>query len=167
MAVVVYRVKKDLCVNDVTVLKKDEYVSVKDLDKVNDKLRSVIGFAYCNVNVSNTNYFEQVRGKEFKEGDYVLYPAYSIKQELFKVLGYDNNTYTYEIVNTGGNKRLSVGSEKLEKANIYYFVNSCGQICLTNEEKCHARDEWTKISGNHFDTYEEARKHMLSIRDKK
>ena len=93
---------------------------------------------------------EEVKTTAFGE---TIFKVCEIKAQLVYNEGVIYNKYKY-IVGTK-NRNHTLAENQLIKINKYWFINSEGRICeveLKNDEK----DVWRKMTGNFFNTKEEA-----------
>lgn len=134
------------------------------------------------LNVHNKRYFEEITDKfnesaapKFKVGDSVKVTTgkyAGLKFKIVKVIKeahYINNridnTYTYCLANDNY-KEIIIGQAKIEKIKTYWFVNSEGKICEI-EYKGLDRDYWRILTGNYFNTKEDARDYVDTVRNGK
>lgn len=127
------------------------------------------------INVNNEDYFkdvtkvannlnepifkvgEEVRTKRF---DNTIFKILEIKDQTVYKEGSVYNIYRYVIKLK--NKEYTLNESEIIKINKYWFVNSEGRINeveLKNDEK----DVWRKMTGNFFNTKEEAKVYVDNI----
>ena len=58
------------------------------------------------------------------------------------------------------------GSPTMKEVSTYWFINSCGVACRSIVDKNESRDNWCKLSGNCYNTQEEATKAIKAIQSK-
>lgn len=127
------------------------------------------------INVNNKDYFKDVTAAAnnlneplFKIGEEVrtttfgetIFKVSKIKAQMVYDEGVILNKYKY-IVDVK-NKKHTIAENQLIKINKYWFVNSEGRINeveLKNDEK----DVWRKMTGNFFNTKEEAKVYVNNV----
>ena len=127
------------------------------------------------INVNNKDYFKDVTAAAnnlneafFKVGEEVKtttfgetkFKIYEIKEQMIYYAGVIYNKYKY-IVGTKS-KKYTLTENQLIKINKYWFINSEGRVNeveLKNDE----RDVWRKMTGNFFNTKEEAKAYVDNI----
>ena len=127
------------------------------------------------INVNNGDYFKDITSATnnlneafFKVGEEVKtttfgetkFKIYEIKEQMIYYAGVIYNKYKY-IVGTKS-KKYTITENQLIKINKYWFINSEGRICeveLKNDEK----DVWRKMTGNFFNTKEEAKAYVNNV----
>ena len=127
------------------------------------------------INVNNEDYFKNVTKAAnnlneavFKVGEEVKTTAFGetifkvceIKAQLVYNEGVIYNKYKYIVGTKSRNHTLA--ENQLIKINKYWFINSEGRICeveLKNDEK----DVWRKMTGNFFNTKEEAKAYVNNV----
>ena len=127
------------------------------------------------INVNNEDYFkdvtkvvnnlnepifkvgEEVRTKRFEN---TIFKILEIKAQTVYKEGSVYNIYRYVIKLK--NKEYTLNESEIIKINKYWFINSEGRICeveLKNDEK----DVWRKMTGNFFNTKEEAKAYVNNV----
>ena len=127
------------------------------------------------INVNNEDYFkdvtkvvnnlnepvfkvgEEVRTKRFEN---TIFKILEIKAQTVYKEGSIYNIYRYVIKLK--NKEYTLNESEIIKINKYWFINSEGRICeveLKNDE----RDVWRKMTGNFFNTKEEAKAYVDNV----
>ena len=127
------------------------------------------------INVNNKDYFKDVTAAAnnlneplFKIGEEVrtttfgetIFKVSKIKAQMVYDEGVILNKYKY-IVDVK-NKKHNIAENQLIKINKYWFINSEGRISeveLKNDEK----DVWRKMTGNFFNTKEEAKAYVNNV----
>ena len=127
------------------------------------------------INVNNGDYFKDITSATnnlneafFKVGEEVKtttfgetkFKIYEIKEQMIYYAGVIYNKYKY-IVGTKS-KKYTLTENQLIKINKYWFINSEGRVNeveLKNDE----RDVWRKMTGNFFNTKEEARAYVNNV----
>lgn len=127
------------------------------------------------INVNNGDYFKDITTATnnlneafFKVGEEVKtttfgetkFKIYEIKEQMIYYAGVIYNKYKY-IVGTKS-KKYTLTENQLIKINKYWFINSEGRVNeveLKNDE----RDVWRKMTGNFFNTKEEAKAYVDNI----
>lgn len=131
------------------------------------------------INVNNEDYFkdvtkvvnnlnepifkvgEEVRTKRFEN---TIFKILEIKAQTVYKEGNVYNIYRYVIKLK--NKEYTLNESEIIKINKYWFINSEGRINeveLKNDEK----DVWRKMTGNFFNTKEEAKVYVNNVWKKK
>ena len=127
------------------------------------------------INVNNEDYFkdvtkvannlnepifkvgEEVRTKRFEN---TIFKIFEIKAQTVYKEGSVYNIYRYVIKLK--NKEYTLNESEIIKINKYWFINSEGRINeveLKNDEK----DVWRKMTGNFFNTKEEAKAYVNNV----
>ena len=127
------------------------------------------------INVNNGDYFKDITSATnnlneafFKVGEEVKtttfgetkFKIYEIKEQMIYYAGVIYNKYKY-IVGTKS-KKYTLTENQLIKINKYWFINSEGRVNeveLKNDE----RDVWRKMTGNFFNTKEEAKAYVDNV----
>ncbi len=127
------------------------------------------------INVNNGDYFKDITTATnnlneafFKVGEEVKtttfgetkFKIYEIKEQMIYYAGVIYNKYKY-IVGTKS-KKYTLTENQLIKINKYWFINSEGRVNeveLKNDE----RDVWRKMTGNFFNTKEEAKAYVDNV----
>lgn len=127
------------------------------------------------INVNNGDYFKDITTATnnlneafFKVGEEVKtttfgetkFKIYEIKEQMIYYAGVIYNKYKY-IVGTKS-KKYTLTENQLIKINKYWFINSEGRVNEV-ELKNDKRDVWRKMTGNFFNTKEEAKAYVDNI----
>ena len=127
------------------------------------------------INVNNGDYFKDITSATnnlneafFKVGEEVKtttfgetkFKIYEIKEQMIYYAGVIYNKYKY-IVGTKS-KKYTLTENQLIKINKYWFINSEGRVNEV-EMKNDERDVWRKMTGNFFNTKEEAKAYVDNV----
>lgn len=147
---------KSVKIGDTILYRKGELV---DLD---NESRKPIDGSLIQINFTNLEYFRKYN-KKFQVGSYVIYNDGG-NTYFCRITAFNFANKSYAIEQVSGSLRKDVSQNRLSLADIYYFINTEGMICVTYIGKNKMRDNWCWISGNRFSTREEAQNKVDEIR---
>lgn len=148
----IYKCIKDIKIFDRIIYSKDQLV---DIDSTSDY--TSIPFLYIDFN--NTEYFEKCM-PVYKIGQWVKFKP----QALYGyITAFNPKTKKYTVYIEDYNHTKEVYKCDICPINLYYFINTKGQVHRAFVGDNKERDAFTKKTHNQFNTKEEAKKALKKL----
>lgn len=150
------------CVKDVVILGR-RYIGRGDLVSDEDyRIKNINSDnPFINIDLSNTQYFVPYKEK-YHKGDEVSM-SYDGKTIYGVVVDFSYVTKMYDVKFENKRETDRVDEKKLRPAKAYFFINSEGVIHKTFFSANEKRDNFCRLTGNVFNTHEEAENKLNKI----
>lgn len=149
----IYKCIKDVEIFDRVIFSKGMLI---DADNLSDSYRAI---PFLHIDFNNKDYFERYVstyniGQWVKIGCQALYGY---------IVTFNPKTKTYIVHIEDYNQTREVCANQMHPVDLYYFINTKGQIHGAFTGKDKERDAFTKQTNNQFNTKEEAKKALKKI----
>lgn len=148
----IYKCIKDVKIFDRIVYSKGQLIDI-------DNTSNYTGIPFLYIDFNNTEYFEKYMST-YKIGQWVQLKPESL---YGYVTAFNPKTKKYTIYIEDYNRTEEVYKIDTYPADLYYFINTKGQIHRAFVGANKERDFFTKKTHNQFNTKEEAKKELKKI----